>query len=106
LGTSLRPTAGNNRTRIAQPDIAEGLDNHFRKGSQSVSHVGCGLIGRNKPNLFSRSLGVNGGRERCDFRLRGREVVFPKVGSAWKTDPNGLVRCPFRNWKLAHALAR
>lgn len=61
-----------------------------------------GIIGRHKPNPFSGAVGVNDGRERRDFRLSGRKVVFPKVGSAWKTDPNGLVGCPFRKWKLTH----
>jgi len=102
LGTSLRPTAGNNRTSIAQPDIAEGLDDNLGKGRQPAGLIGGGFICRDQPDFLARAIGMDRGRERGDFNLCGSKIIFPKVGSAWKTDPNGLVGCPFRKWKLTH----
>ena len=62
---------------IAQPDVAEGLDNGPGERGQPPRLGGGGLIGGDQPDLLALPLGGNGCGEGGDLLPRGFEVVLP-----------------------------
>ena len=89
------PAAEDDRASVAQPDVAERLDDHLGKRDE----LGCALrgpaVGGDEPHRFSLTVRVDRLGERGDFALGRLEIGEPELGVAWETDPDRFVRGPF-----------
>jgi hypothetical protein len=87
--------AADDRAGIAQPDVAERLDDDRAAWPTCVLGGLRGfLVGGDEDHLLARPPAWTAD-EGGDFGARGLEVREPQFGMAGKADPDGVVRRPF-----------
>ena len=67
--------AGDDRPRVAEPDVAERFDDHRGEGRKPTRHGGCGLVGGDNQDLLASTVRVHRAGERRHFLLGGRKTV-------------------------------
>ncbi len=95
LGAALLAAAEHDGTGIAQPDVAERLDDDFGERGKPARGFGGALVGRHQPHLLAFPARMDRLGEGCDFPLGRLQVPQPQLGIAWESDPDRLVRRPF-----------
>ena len=83
------------RCGIAQPDVAEQLDNHLRERRQPPCLDRCLLVRGDKQHLLALAVGVNGGCEGGNLAAGLLKILLPELRMARETDPDGQMGCPF-----------
>ena len=95
LRAGARAAAQHDRPGIAQPDIAERLDDDFGERGERSRAFGGAVMGCDQPDLLALAAGVDRLGESRDFALGRLEIAEPQLRVARKADPHRLVRRPF-----------
>src|SRR3954469_7373283 len=91
--------ADNDRSRVAEPDVAERFDDHLRERPERARAFRRPLVRRDQPNLLALAAGVHRLRECRDLALRRLQIAEPQFGIAREPDPHRFMRRPFREWR-------
>ena len=99
--------ADDDRPGVAQPDVAERLDDDVGERREPARGFRGALVGGDQPHRLALAAGVHRLGEGRDLALGVLEIAEPQLGIARKADPHRLVRRPFgrrRGWRsVAHA---
>jgi hypothetical protein len=100
-----RSVAGDDRAGVAQPDIAEGLDDHLRRiARHGPRGVGRLAIGGDQYHPLAPAIGMDGAGKGQHLLARRLQIFLPQLGMAGKADPHGVMRGPFRRRGRGHGL--
>jgi hypothetical protein len=95
LGPTRSAAPNDDRTGVAQPDVSEWLDEDLRERRNSKCTFGGPIVRGDEQDLLALAARMDSFSEGSDLLLGGLKVPKPQLRVAWKTDPNGLVGCPF-----------
>jgi hypothetical protein len=98
--------AADDRSGVAQPDIAKGFDHDLRGVADQQFCGGRGfLIGGDQDHLLAAAVGVHRLGKGGDFDACGGQILQPKFRMAGEPDPDGVVMRPFGGGRgnLSHA---
>ena len=88
--------ADDNRRGVAQPDVAERLDDHLGGLSRQLpSALGRLLVGGDQHDPLALAAGMHRASEFDHLGSGGFEIVLPKLRMAGEADPDGVMGRPF-----------
>jgi hypothetical protein len=103
---ALRPSAAarsnNDRAGVAQPDVAEWLDDDRGERRQLAGARSCVFVRGDQPNFLACPSGVNRSRKNGDFAFSRLQVGEPQLRIGRESYPHRLVRRPLRQRRLSH----
>src|SRR5437868_940354 len=80
-GAALLAAAEDDRPGVAQPDVAERLDDDRRKWAQAPRCLGRAIVGRHKPHRFALAAGMDCFSERRHFAPGWLQIAEPQLGA-------------------------
>ena len=97
------PAAEHDRPGVAQPDVAERLDDHLGERRQLARALG-GAVMRPRPATPVSPLppAWTASAKAATSRSAGFEIAEPQLGIARKADPHRFVRRPFGKGRRRH----